>query len=529
MQRLLIYLAFAALLALVPAGSASAKGFSFGVAAGEITSSSAILWARPDSRRATMLEVATDRRFRDVVEERTVTPRRSDDNTVQALVRGLRPGRTYYYRWLQRGGRRSDVGRFETAPRASANRTVNFAFSGDADGFRFPGAALHYNSVLGSPEPLGAQSFGVYRRMAEEGNDFNVNLGDVIYSDSEVRNSGPVALTTRQKWAKYRQNLAVRNLRTLRANTGHYPHWDDHEFVDDFSIPERGQAVYNAGVTAFRDYNPVTYSRSRGIYRSFRWGRNAEFFYLDLRSFRDAKASAGGVCNNPQTGRPDNFPTLPQERRNFLALFSSDLSQPVSQECKNRINDPNRSMLGSAQRQRFLEAIRRSTATFKIVMNEVTMQQYYAFNYDRWEGYAHERRQILESLQANGVKNVVFLTTDDHANHVNVVRMQTLEEGGPIDTPYQEFVTGPVSTRTFETQIDETTEEGNGDALRVAFLKPPPPAGVGMKCAALDVYSYAQVEVTRSQMTITAKNVNGDVVQEEGSPRRDCVLTIPAQ
>ena len=42
------------------------------------------------------------------------------------------------------------------------------------------------------------------------------------------------------------------------------------------------------GVKAFTDYSPVTYSRARGIYRSVRWGRNLELFFLDARSFRDA-------------------------------------------------------------------------------------------------------------------------------------------------------------------------------------------------------------------------------------------------
>ena len=37
-----------------------------------------------------------------------------------------------------------------------------------------------------------------------------------------------------QKWAKYRQNLALANLQRLRTSAGIYNHWDDHEFINDF-------------------------------------------------------------------------------------------------------------------------------------------------------------------------------------------------------------------------------------------------------------------------------------------------------
>ncbi len=61
------------------------------------------------------------------------------------------------------------------------------------------------------------------------------------------------------------------------------------------------------------------------------------------------------------------------------------------------------------------------------------IQQFYALPYDRWEGYAVERRELLEFLQQN-VKNAVFLTTDVHANMVNDARLQTLEPGGPVNS-----------------------------------------------------------------------------------------------
>lgn len=87
-------------------------------------------------------------------------------------------------------------------------------------------------------------------------------------------------------------------------------------------------------------------------------------------------------------------------------------------------------------------------------MNETPIQQYYALPYDRWEGYEAERRRLINYLRKN-VKNVVFLTTDTHANLVNEVRLRTLEQGGPINSGMFEFVTGPVATKTFSKEIDD--------------------------------------------------------------------------
>ena len=149
----------------------------------------------------------------------------------------------------------------------------------------------------------------------------------------------------------------------------------------------------------------------------------------------------------------------------FSALVPS-LDQPVSQACKNRINSPNRTYLGKPQLNRFLNAVKNSTATWKVVMNELPIQQFYALPYDRWEGYAYERLQLLNALQNTNIDHLVFLTTDVHAGLANVVRERTLSGDvapsnapatAPVDTPYQDFVIGPVGTTPFWEEIDEVT------------------------------------------------------------------------
>ena len=341
---------------------------------------------------------------------------------------------------------------------------MRFAISGDAD------ATPAEN---GRP----AYSFAVYGRMAAERNDFNVNLGDTIYSDSAV-GGAPAARTRQEKWAKYRLALEQRPLRALRARAALYSHWDDHEFVNDFSRPEHGEALYRAGVAAFTDYSPVSYSARDGLYRSVRWGRNLELFFLDERSFRSAKVTT--ACGG------DLAPTAPQAVRDAFGSLAPPLRNPVPAGCLAAIEDPSRTMLGAGQFTEFTRAVEASAATWKVVVNEVPIQQYYALPYDRWEGYAAERERLLRFLQSR-VRNVLFLTTDTHANLVNEIRYRTLG-GAPEGTGIWEVVAGPVATNTFSTSIDGLLgTPGGGTAIASLFFKPPPPTGLGMRCAAIDV------------------------------------------
>ena len=91
-----------------------------------------------------------------------------------------------------RAGRRDErAGTFMTAPAADRERS---------DPLRLLGRRRRDTGPDGKP---GFNSFQVYGRMATEKNDFNINLGDTIYSDSELAGSKP-ALTVAEKWQKYR-------------------------------------------------------------------------------------------------------------------------------------------------------------------------------------------------------------------------------------------------------------------------------------------------------------------------------------
>src|SRR5947208_1566878 len=169
--------------------------FSLGVAAGEITSNTAFLWGHATAGPV-RLEVARDSRFSRIVLRRSSRAEARRDGTIHVQVGHLLPGRVYFYRFLRRRSA-SATGRSATAPQPARAVTVRFAVSGDADATPAPGG----------PGPI-YNHFEVYSRMAAEHNAFNIDLGDTIYSDSEVAGMPP-ALTVAAKWAKYRLNLSL--------------------------------------------------------------------------------------------------------------------------------------------------------------------------------------------------------------------------------------------------------------------------------------------------------------------------------
>lgn len=549
MRRLLVLAPLLPLLLAAPAGAAPALRFSFGVAAGEVRSDSALLWARANREgSARVLVTPAAPASTALVRTATARVRRATDFTMQARVGRLRPGTTYAYRFFL-GRARSALGRFTTAPDPRRARTIRFAWSGDMDAQPARGSTVPFYNTQGD------RSFAALRAMRREGNDFNILLGDTIYSDSEVgasvvngvyRGSTP-ALTRAQKWAKYRQNLALRNFPDLRGATGLYSHPDDHEWINDFGPNEtltgtstagrrfavNGRRLYPVGVQAFRDYAPTGYSTRNGFYRTFRWGRDLELFFLDERSFRSAKAGSDFIhtCDNPQTKAPDLAPTAPADKRALFGALVPSFREPVSAACLAAIRSPKRTFLGVRQRREFLRAVARSTATWKVIVNEVPIQLFYALPYDFWEGYAYERNLVLRDLQRRA-KNVVWLATDHHGNLAGPIRYSTFRsEGGERSSGMYEVATGPVATMSYKREFDSAVGRSDaGELVDSVFLEPKPDAGLGLDCSAIDVFSYGEVTVRGNRLSVALKDQNGRPVRDETPPRPACpTLSLTAR
>ena len=551
MTRIVFAAATAATLAALLPAPASGAGFTYGVSAADVSSSAAVLWARAPKYGRVNLQVALDRRFRRRVVAKRTFATRGDDLTVQTRVAGLAPDTRYYY-FFHQGRSRSAIGMFVTAPKANVARTIRFALTGDTEGHKDAQGNLYWNRH-------GAKDMATFNRMAAERNHFNVNLGDVIYSDptGALDDRYPKALTLPAKRKTYQENLGYKAYQRIRRSGGMYNVWDDHEFTNDFTPNSEGcdigallggtpfacdiPGIRRAGIEAFREYMPVSYSPTRGIYRSARWGRNLEVFFLDTRSFRSIRASevktdpnappleADHVCDNPMGSKTaDPAPQAPQRIRDLFAFVYPPASNPVSAECLAAINDPNRTFLGKLQFDEFTAAIRRSTAKWKVVVTSMPIQAHYFNPGDSWQGYAAERRRLLEFLMAN-VKNVVFLATDFHANWTNEVRITSFpEEGGEVKTGFMEFSAGGVASHLFSDEVQDFVGQGRcgpGACYQVladAFLERPPPDGPGMVCSAAGQYGYMQLEVTAGRLRVALKTVDGTTVREPGDGGRTC-------
>ncbi|HCP61056.1 MAG TPA: hypothetical protein DIU14_01085 [Actinobacteria bacterium] len=445
------------------------------------------------------------------------------DGTLLYKLSKLTPATTYYYKFADKGtGQQSRTGRFTTAPAADSNVGVTFTFSGDQDGT--PNTTT---PSLTCPGEAGFKSFT--SAMNEAGNQFYVNLGDTIYSDSSCLTTPDSSLTDYRN--NYQQNLSYPSLRDFRAAAPFYTQWDDHEVQNDFDPTTVDPTLLANGRQAFQEYDAMRPpSSTLGFYRHFRYGANAEVFILDERSFRtneadriDANANGTEDCQNATTGQPDVAPTLNQSTRNFFAaqIPGLGLDQPVPRLCLKNLNAKGRTMLGSAQRHQFLSDLAASTATWKIVMSEDPMQQFFAFPYDRWEGFRWERNTILHNIDDNNINNVVWLATDVHAFMAHTVDYNTDTAGSPSVVPacagvqgMCEYTVGPVATDTFAKEINDLSGSSTASGKVRGFLV------VVNKdlCAGINNYGYGKVNIDGAthQLSVYPKFENGTAVAGNG-------------
>jgi phosphodiesterase/alkaline phosphatase D-like protein len=182
----------------------------------------------------------------------------------------------------------------------------------------------------------------------------------------------------------------------------------------------------------------------------------------------------------------------------------AQLPATLDDECLDLWLDPATSMLGIEQKQWLFDRLRESDATWKIVATSVPVQALLFAPYDRWEGYPAERREVLEFIRDNAIENVVFLSTDLHANVFGPVRIDPFTDPAPVA---YEAIVGPIAAETLEQDIVDVLGEG-GAGLLDAFLT----GIVGVDCARLDSFAYGLVEADASTLTITAKDEDGRVL-----------------
>jgi alkaline phosphatase D len=223
-----------------------------------------------------------------------------------------------------------------------------------------------------------------------------------------------------------------------------------------------------AGNQAFRQYYPIREDSTDAmrLYRNFQWGSGAEFFLIDLRQYRSAKYTC---CSDASKS---GFVTT-DELRNHCSMTTSQQCLEDSQcptgefcgsagdstcggtggealvpsaSCATAMASTSRTYLGAAQKQWLKNGLQSSTATFKFIMNGPPITELVFDPYDRWEAYTAERNEILDFIQNNNIKNVIWLSTDLHAYVLS---------GSRVDTTHNipEIVSGSIAESTIFNEL----------------------------------------------------------------------------
>jgi len=400
----------AALAAALPLASAASDKplFQHGVASGDPLADRVILWTRitPASpRRAVEVrwEMAADAALARPVARGVVRTDASRDHTVKVDVTGLRPGATYYYRFICEGVA-SPIGRTRTLP---------------------VGATARVRIAVASCSNHAAGYFNAYRRIAERADlDLVLHLGDYLYEYGpnefgSLREPDPphemvVLSDYRRRHAQYKSDP---DLQELHRQHPVIAIWDDHEITNDAwrdgaqNHTEGAEGSWPArvlqGLQAYYEWMPVRQpdpAQPRRNQRAFRVGDLIDLVMLEERL----------------GARSQQLPTT------VPTPFGNGFVQAGA------FADPARTLLGSEQEAWLAQRLRTSDARWKFVGQGVMFAQLKLqgaplaagggvfLNSDQWDGYQPARDRVYAVLEGDAtqapVSDVVILTGDIHSS-----------------------------------------------------------------------------------------------------------------
>ena len=404
-----------------------------GVASGDPEPESVILWTRrpfAHSRREILtVEVALDPEFRSTIAVARAPVRADADWTCRVLLAGLRPATHYWYRFVDRDGAGSRIGRTMTAPANDDQRSIRFAFV--------------------SCQSINEGAQNAYRRMLwedakaprEKQLAFVLHLGDFIYEvveyPSEVshrydrtvfdigripdgRKVGKFHVPTTVEGYRmlYRANLADPDIQDARANWPFVCIGDNHEFswqgwqsfIQFDGKAEPAQRLRVAANQAWWEYMPSRVRKSSGTqldrfappavddkpiptlnanglgdepnnrtaidsmtaYRAFRYGRNVELVLTDLHSYAmqdpTARAEAASLddADFPFLLPEEVMATLDAGRLANGGHPPTEIRYGTTTIANFRRDEPAITILGVAQKEWLKQKLAGSAATWKI-------------------------------------------------------------------------------------------------------------------------------------------------------------------
>jgi alkaline phosphatase D len=403
-------------------GEASASQlFTLGVASGDPTASSVVLWTRlaPDplngggmgsANARVNWQVATDPAMADVVKEGALDALARHGHTINLQVTGLAPDRWYYFRFGHRG-EWSRIGRTRTFPAANVMPSQ----------MRF---------VLASCQDYQAGFYAAWRdALLQDDVDFVAFVGDYIYEygpnlsrPAERRNNSAEIVSVddyRNRYALYRLDP---ELQAMHAAVPFIVTPDDHEVDNNQAgfIPEDDQtlaAFRRRMANAYQVYResmpllPAVVARASRLkmFRRFDFGRLAAINVLDTRQYRTDQPCGDGL--------------------------------QVLQACGD-ILKPNATLLGAEQEQWLYQNLRFRPGLWNVIAQQVMMMRWdlgvlagaglNMFNADAWDGYQVARDRIMQFLARHRVPNAVVLTGDIHSSWAANLKTSFTDPNAPV-------------------------------------------------------------------------------------------------
>lgn len=412
--------------------------FDCGVASGDPTHTSVILWTHTREPVAISWQLAIDMTFTKVVKSGQGQTQSERDCTFKVDVTGLEPGTTYFYRFIAADGQ-SEPGRTKTLPEGNV-QSLNLAVA----------SCSNY--------PFGY--FNAYHHIAaDESVDFVLHLGDYIYEygqdgwgDDEGRKINRRHLpaneitTLTDYRTRHRQYKTDNGSRLMHASHPLIPTWDDHESANNpymegaqnHQADEGDWATRRAAsIKAYYEWmplrEPVADQDKAQLWRHFEFGNLATLTTIETR----------------HTGRSKQI-----EYAEHLPQITSE--QTLRHFIESVLGNPGRTMISVAM-ENFLKAQLASSvangAQWRLIGNQIPMARTNVpsgtdlslpaelaenkaiaqhFGYfmalgkydlpiylDTWDGYPVAREKFYQLCQSVKATDLIVLTGDSHAFWAN--------------------------------------------------------------------------------------------------------------
>jgi alkaline phosphatase D len=340
----------------------SAQAVKCGPMVGHVQLRDAIIWVQTiqaSDVRITYLEEGSDAAAK---ETNSVKSELANDHIVTFYLRGLTPGTKYKYQvWV---GRSLQVFPYEL----SFTTQTHWQYRTEPPSFRFVAGSCAYvnDPDFDRPGKGYGSNYQIYKYIDSLKPAFLLWLGDNTYlreGDFESR----AGIFNRQSHTR-----SLAEMRPLMAHTPNYAIWDDHDYGTNDA--NRTFRLKNHSLDAFKAFWPTEYYHTNGlegITHSYVYN-DCEFFMLDNRWYKTADTSG--------------------------------------------------TLLGRTQLDWFKESLMSSQASFKFVA--IGGQFLSDFKgYENVANYARERQEMIDFIDQNKIKNVIFLTGDRH--HSEVTKLVT--------------------------------------------------------------------------------------------------------